>query len=331
MGDHSLRGLHFYETFTIVNLLAIGLVAHNTLTISPVVMIIAFTAGLLPYALLGVFIRVGIAAIRREHAYMHIVRTGMWIVETLRLVFFTGLMIFTYGWIKLAMPLVHPRLFDQELWDLDRTLFFGLSPNVLFLDLFSARPVLLAIDWSYANIFYASSLLALGYFFSHPSNRVRIAFANGNTALWLIGAWLYMLVPSLGPAYRFPDLWLAHEAVLKRTQGLQAVLMRNYQNVLRVIEGQPPRDAIRIIFGIAAFPSLHVAFQTYVFLWMRRLWTSGEVLFGIFVLVIFLGSIVTGWHYVIDGIAGIALAWACYAATSRASRMSRWFVLSSRA
>jgi len=81
MGDHSLRGLHFYETFTIVNLLAIGLVAHNTLTISPVVMIIAFTAGLLPYALLGVFIRVGIAAIRREHAYMHIVRTGMLRIE----------------------------------------------------------------------------------------------------------------------------------------------------------------------------------------------------------------------------------------------------------
>ena len=72
--------------------------------------------------------------------------------------------------------------------------------------------------------------------------------------------------------------------------------------------------------GIAAFPSLHVGFQTYVFLWMRRLWTSGEVLFGIFVVVIFLGSMITGWHYFIDGVAGAALALGCYVLFDRLER-----------
>ena len=43
----------------------------------------------------------------------------------------------------------------------------------------------------------------------------------------------------------------------------------------------------------------------YVFLWLRRLWTWGQVMFGFFVLAILLGSMVTGWHYLIDGLAGI--------------------------
>lgn len=318
---------HFFEIFTIANLVAIALIARTSLTISVPAMLLAFVAGLLPYALAGVVVRIIVAAIRRDRAYLSIVRQWSWIRELLRIVVSTGVMIFTYGWIKLAVPLIHPALFDPQLWHLDRVLFFGLSPNIFFLDLFRGQAVLRVVDWTYANVFFVSITLALGYFFSHPSSRVRIAFANGNAGLWLTGAWLYVLVPSLGPVFRFPDIWFPYEAMLRNTQNLQTLLMRNYQNVLRVIAGREPTDTIRIVFGIAAFPSLHVAFQTYAFLWMRRLWKGGEVLFGLFVVIIFLGSIITGWHYLIDGLAGILLAWACYALTSRASRMKRWFAL----
>ncbi len=322
-----MRRFYFFELFTLVNLAAIVLLARGTfhLVWDPLeVILLGF--GLLFQALAGIVIRSAIALIRRDRAYFRIIRSGAWLADTLRLVVFGTLMVWTYGWIKLVVPVVHPRLFDQELWDLDRILFFGLSPNILFLDGFNDA-FLRAVDWTYANIFYVSTLVAFAYFLSEPSRRVRIAFANGNAALWLVGAWLYMLVPSLGPAFRFPDLWFAHDEALRRTQALQAILMRNYQNVLRVTAGQPPTDAIRIVFGIGAFPSLHVAFQTYVFLWMRRLWTSGEVIFAIFVLAIFIGSMTTGWHYMIDGIVGIALAWACYVATWRSARLSRWLAI----
>ena len=39
-----------------------------------------------------------------------------------------------------------------------------------------------------------------------------------------------------------------------------------------------------VVYGIAAFPSMHVAFQTFVFLWMRRLWIYGQLVFGVFLL-----------------------------------------------
>src|SRR5262249_31685983 len=157
-----------------------------------------------------------------------------------------------------------------ELWNLDRMLFFGLSPNVFFLEVFSAPAMLRAIDVSYAAIFGISLALALAYFFSHPSRRVRVAFANGNAALWIAGAWLYMLGTSVGPAFRFPDLWVRHAKALHNTQLLQIRLMRNYLDVQRWWAGIPVHEPIRLVYGIAAFPSLHVAFQTYAFLWLRR-------------------------------------------------------------
>jgi hypothetical protein len=218
----------------------------------------------------------------------------------------------TYGWIKLVVPIYHHRLFDPELWELDRALFFGIAPTTFVLDVFGADWFLRLIDWTYANIFFASAFLAFAWTLSHPERRIRIAFADGNALLWITGAWLYMLLPSLGPALRFPDVWFAYSQTLHNTQGLQAILMRNYQNVLRAWNGQALTEPISIVFGIGAFPSLHVAFQTYVFLWARRIWRTGQIVFGVFVFVIFLGSMITGWHYLIDSIAGLLMAYLSY-------------------
>jgi hypothetical protein len=243
----------------------------------------------------------------RARAYLRVIRSRVWITDTLRLVVFGAWTSYTYGCIKLLIPVGHPRLFDQELWNLDARLFFGFSPNVFFLSIFSHPLVLKAIDWTYANIFLASLWISSIYFLSAPNRRLRIAFMSSNAALWLTGAWLYMLVPSLGPAYRFPDVWLPLSASLGRTQFLQRLLMTNYQSALH---GGPAN----LLYGVAAFPSLHVGFVTLVFLWMRRLERWGAVLFGTLTLLIFIGSVVTGWHYLVDSIAGLVLAWGCYMA-----------------
>jgi hypothetical protein len=323
-----LRRLHFFEIFVAVNLAAVF--AFFSATLPLLGGALRIFAGLVLSMLLqtaaGVTVRCVVAAVRGDRAYFAIIRSRSWLLETARAAFGFALVIFTYGWIKLIVPVEHPVLYDQALWNLDQAAFFGLAPTLFFLDLFGNGAFLRAIDWAYANIFFTSVLVAGTYFLSEPSRRIRIAFTNGYAVLWVTGAWLYMLVPSVGPAYRFPDLWLAHEHSLRVTQSFQALLMRNYQNVLRAAAGQPG-GPIRIAFGIAAFPSLHVAFQTYVFLWMRRLWKSGEVLFGLFAATIFLGSMITGWHYLVDGLAGVALAVACYVIFSRRARLTRWLEL----
>jgi len=132
-----------------------------------------------------------------------------------------------------------------------------------------------------------------------------------------------MLIPSLGPAFRFPDVWLPFAYGLDITQHFQALLMKNYQSVLRLPRGGSVQD-VQLMLGIAAFPSLHVAFQMFAFLWMRRLWIYGEIVFGIFALVILIGSVVTGWHYLIDGVAGIVLAAFAYKAAVWAWKVREW-------
>lgn len=320
---------YFFELVVVANLIVLGLgvkLGFIPMMAFPERIILKVIVSVAAQAALGVAVRAVVALVRRERAYFRIIRSRRWLLDTVRIVVGSSVIIYVYGWIKLVVPIVHPTLFDEALWNLDQLLCFGIAPALFVLDLFGHPAVLRAVDWSYANIFAASIIVGGAYFLSDPSRRIRIAFANGYALLWLSGAWLYMLVPSLGPAYRFPDIWMPHGESLRTTQRFQALLMRNYQNVLRAWYGQA-HGSVSIMFGIGAFPSLHVAFQTYVFLWMRRLWTSGEVLFGIFVVVILLGSMITGWHYLIDGIAGLLLGFVCYRIFARRANLHRFLAL----
>jgi hypothetical protein len=312
---HAVRRPYLFEVVAIGNLVVVILVAHASSGIagSPWGHWLTFSLGMLVNALGGVAVRVALALVRRDRTYLATIRTRAWIADTLRLIVAGGAVVVGYGWLKLVVPIYHPRLFDPALWELDRTLFLGIAPTTFFVEVFSGAPWFLRlIDWSYANIFFASAVLAFSFFLSHPERRVRVAFANGNAVLWIAGAWLYLLVPSVGPAIRFPEVWFAHAEVLRTTQAMQALLMRNYQNVLRAAGGLAVREPVSIVFGVAAFPSLHVAFQAYVFLWMRRLWRSGQIVFGVFLFAIFLGSMITGWHYLVDSLAGLILAFLCF-------------------
>jgi hypothetical protein len=327
------KGLHrrpyAYEILILVHLAILWpLLARHDFSILAPVRFLAFT--MVPAFLVDIFVGVGARSLiastrKRTGTYLRSISRTAWLTDVVRMLVFGVLTMFVYGWIKLVIPILHPRLFDQELWDLDRLLFFGYSPNILLIDLFSNRFFLHVIDQAYARIFFISMLGTFAFFFSEPSRRLRLAFITGNATLWLTGAWLYLLIPSLGPAYRFPDVWLAHADSLRVTQHFQAALMHNYQNVLRL--AHDPRLHIDFSFGVAAFPSMHVAFQAFAFLWMRRLWKSGEVIMSIFTLTILLGSVITGWHYLIDGIAGIALAAIVYFAVARIYRIDRALAL----
>jgi hypothetical protein len=220
------------------------------------------------------------------------------------------------------IPLVNRASFDQILWNADRWLMLGLSPSVFLLALFSDPRLLRAIDWSYAQLYYPVLLAFLAFFLSLRSNRLRFAIASGFVGLWLGGAWLYLAFPSLGPCYVMSAVWDRSRELLATSHLTQIQLMENYVNVLRLPEGAAVN--IKPSLGIAAFPSLHVASQLYAALWVRRLSPMfGFVLF-LTVGVIFVGSIVTGWHYLIDSLAGLVMAWGAYRLSASAWGLAGW-------
>jgi hypothetical protein len=313
--DRRARRPYFFEIFTIVNFIVIQALLWR-MTRAPLATLLKMFVVLVPGFAVQAAIGIGVrAAIGPREAYLRLIRTPEWLADTARIIVFSAFSVQTYCWIKIAIPLLHPRLFDQELWNIDRMLFFGMSPNILFVDLFGSPAALRFVDWSYANVFYASLFVAAAFFASSPDRSVRLAFTDSNIAMWIIGAWLYVLVPSLGPAFRFPEVWLPLQQMFSNTQTLQRLLVANYTTVLAYRQGVV--RSVNILFGIAAFPSLHVAFEVLVLLWMRRLWRYGTAIFGIFTVVIFIGSIITGWHYLIDGLAGALLATACYVVAMR--------------
>lgn len=320
---------YFFEVFTLANLLLIHWMLRR---------ITWGVVGSLPVTLRGAaqsyVLHLGAgAAIRAVFLYFRgglknyfrIMASPAWIIDSVRVILFGTLVVHTYCWIKLMVPVLHPTLYDAQLWEIDRHIFFGMSPNIFFLNIFSAPLVLRALDWSYSYIFLGAMAIAFAFFLSEPSRRLRTAFMNANAVLWITGAWLYMLVPSIGPAYRFPDVWMAVAPLLKHTNQLQVLLMHNYQLVVR--DSMATDQPINVVLGIAAFPSLHVGFITFGLLWVRKLWRPGAIIFAVFTLLIFIGSVVTGWHYLIDSIAGVALAFVAFLPFNYYYRINRWIHL----
>jgi len=109
---------------------------------------------------------------------------------------------------------------------------------------------------------------------------------------WAIGMALAYIFSSAGPIFtgRY-DPSLAPESV-RRTVGF---LWTNYKDSGAQLGG-----------GISAFPSMHVALAAWFALALRArrvAWLGVAYVIGIFA-----GSIILGWHYAMDSVAGIAVA-----------------------
>jgi hypothetical protein len=310
---------YFFEIFTVVNFIALFFaypaVVRTTVGTFPEVFG-SYVLVFLVQVLIGVAVRIALAYRRGTlRDLLAVYRSRDWIADTVRMTIFTALWLHAYSWIKLATPVLHPGLFDQQLWDFSRAISFGYSPTIFLVTLFSAPALMRFFDASYATVLFPALSIVPSFILSMPERRVRIAFMNSNTLLWLVGAWLYVAVPTLGPAYRFPEVWLPLAPYLANTQHVQRLLLMNYRAVQTSLSASSS-EQINIFFGIAAFPSLHVGFQVLSFLWMRRL-TNWATVFALLALFTFIASVVTGWHYVVDGIAGALLAWGSYAAAQR--------------
>ena len=97
------------------------------------------------------------------------------------------------------------------------------------------------------------------------------------------------------------------------------VLWENYQIIQRGIEdGQLYR--FNPTRGIAAMPSLHVGVHWMLMLWMRRYARPLFIPFAGATFLTFLGSIITGWHYAVDGYVGILLGQVSYWAALKLER-----------
>jgi hypothetical protein len=224
------------------------------------------------------------------------------------------LVTFAYTWLKVCVPLLNQRLWDLELWRLDRALHLGFAPNVFVVELLAGTPVLGALDLWY-SFWIVSVFAAWAWAAAHPDPASRRNFAFACAFLSIAGSWLYLSLPALGPCYAYPELFAGVGAEIRHAAGTQAALAANYQRMLAGRDGSLTQ--FNPYLGVAAFPSLHVGAHWLFALWARR---HARPMFAPLVVataLTFVASVATGWHYAVDGYVGMLLAWLVLAVADR--------------
>ncbi|HEY0788687.1 MAG TPA: phosphatase PAP2 family protein [Thermoanaerobaculia bacterium] len=217
----------------------------------------------------------------------------------------------THFLLKSFVFVINPRTWDLQLAVWDQRIHLGFSPSAFFTALFRARLFLNVLDLFYSGFYYFIVIGYAGALLGLLPQRLRFAFGAAFTLTWVVGSVLYVAFPSWGPVYVFSSEFVETLRYMPITVSVQRVLYEEISSLVRNPE------ALRYVkFGsVAAFPSLHVAVVTLYAAASRRVsrrWFHANILL---VVAMVLGSVITGYHYLIDAWAGIILAlglwWAC--------------------
>jgi hypothetical protein len=262
--------------------------------------------------LLGLGLQLAVRLVQRKPVgdYFRALRNWRWWWLWLRLWIVCMALTYSYFWVKVCVPLLRTTLLDPQLWNLDRMLHLGVSPSIFATALFEGSALAGGIDRWY-GLFTGSVLLMIAFFTADLDDLLRRRFMLSCVFLWGLGSWIYVSLPALGPVFYVPELWRELGALLPKATAMQAALWQNYQTILAGRESGILRE-FKPIYAIAAMPSLHVAGHALFAFWS---WRQARPVAWIFVVgtgLTFLGSLVTGWHYALDGYAGLLLAFTSY-------------------
>ena len=272
------------------------------------------------FVLGGVALRALLAARRgwrRGRARLHaLLLRPRSLADLVRFLFFMTLTSYVYSWLKVALPLLRPgTLYDQELYRIETVLHLGVNPGLLLQGLFPYASLWRLLDAYYAAFIF-TVIAGVGWFAATLSIRDRARFAAGFTLLWVLGSWLYVAVPSLGPCYVLKDDYTEVRASMPSQSATMDLLFAHYGRVLSLHRRREGVD-VSPYLGIAAMPSLHVGAQAFLMLFARKRSQVVFLLYAALTAVTFFTAVVSGWHYAIDGYAALLLAWFALRAGNR--------------
>lgn len=206
--------------------------------------------------------------------------------------------------LKSFIYVINRRVWDRELFALDRALHFGSSPTVFLVTLLDSPAVLRILDVYYSQLYFVIFLGVPAFLLARLSQRQRVRFTAAFIFMWIAGNVLYLALPSWGPVFTAPALVEKSLQSMPATMWVQRQLFDEISSLVR----NPMAPRIAKFGGVAAFPSLHVAVVTLFALAMRRLVKSGFVVMLIAVALMQIGSVITGYHFMVDGYVGALLA-----------------------
>ncbi len=220
----------------------------------------------------------------------------------------TGLIAFyicyvSYRNLKSYLPLIHDRLYDHDLLQLDHFLMFGNNPAPLLHDWLGTGFTAQVLATSY--LAYLPLIpLTLGLVLTWSRNvSLGAWYATALSLNWVLGTVSYYILPTLGPAFFQPSMFSALP-----DSGVSALQNSLFKNGVTFKADPTGTD----IFGIAGFASLHVSVVVTACLFFERTGqrAATRIAGWAFLVMTLLATVYFGWHYIADDVAGAIIGWA---------------------
>lgn len=210
----------------------------------------------------------------------------------------------TYFFMRGFLPVVNPGSLDRELHDLGLRAF-GVEP-ALFFERWVTPATTEWFAFFYYGYFFVLGLHVLPIIFLCRNARILSEFALGLLIVLSVGQSLYLVVPGYGPAAGLPQLF---------SVDLPSGVWWNLVNQIVATAGAQ-KDI---------FPSIHTAAPTFILLFsfhnrahLPYRFTWPMVAFFVFNIII--ATMFLRWHWLVDIVAGLALALFAYVASVHGTR-----------
>ena len=207
----------------------------------------------------------------------------------------------SYRNLKHFLPFLRPNLVDDELRELDEAMTGGAAPAALLHDLLGTGVTAHVLSWVYlAFLVFVPASLGVALVVKGRS-RDASWYVTALCLNWSLGTASYYVLPSLGPVYGEPSLFAG--LPVTGTSLLQDSLLESRSLVVT----DPGTERVQ---SIAAFASLHVSIVLTAALIAQIVLTSvaARATMWVFFSLTAVATIYFGWHYIVDDIAGVAIA-----------------------
>ncbi len=208
----------------------------------------------------------------------------------------------SYRNLKSFLPaLFGERIYDRELYIIDRALFLGHPPAVILHNVIGTDLPAHFLSTTYLWFLPLVPLALTGWLVWSRNTGFGYWFASSQCLAWSLGTLSYYALPTLGPGFEYS--WLYGDlAPTASTQLMEALINGRHDVTTNALEGA--------VQSVAGFASLHCAITMLVALMaqatLRSRWIA-RLLWANFAVTV-VATLYFGWHYVADDVAGIVIA-----------------------